>query len=85
MGEVDGAVKYVDPYGVPAEALLAEKRRQERIEDAGHVVVRWGAAEVERAPDAVIERILRASARAQQMYGAPAMRVDLRSARPMLT
>ncbi|NED94835.1 DUF559 domain-containing protein [Phytoactinopolyspora alkaliphila] len=76
VGEVDGEIKYLDPYRDASDTLLAEKRRQERIEDEDYVVVRWNGREVRREPDAVIERILRASMRAHRMYGAPLLRCD---------
>jgi hypothetical protein len=42
VGEVDGKLKYTDP--TDPEALWKEKRRQEGLEDAGLIVVRWGRA-----------------------------------------
>ena len=39
IGECDGAVKY-DIDAAPT-MLLAEKRRQERLEDLGYIVVPW--------------------------------------------
>ena len=44
VGEFDGAVKYtglVKPGEEPAQAILAEKRREQRLLDAGCFVVRW--------------------------------------------
>lgn len=38
IGEADGMIKYADVPG----ALVAEKRRQSRLERAGLIVVRWG-------------------------------------------
>ena len=59
IGEADGLLKYTD-----ATVLRAEKRRQERLERAGHVVVRWSWAEITTAPEAVAARILGAFSRA---------------------
>ena len=43
VGEVDGAVKYGSgPEGTGAAAIMAEKRREEAIRQAGFWVVRWG-------------------------------------------
>ncbi|WP_375482346.1 type IV toxin-antitoxin system AbiEi family antitoxin domain-containing protein [uncultured Jatrophihabitans sp.] len=41
VGEADGRGKYTDP-----QVLYDEKRRQERLEAAGLIVVRWGWAEL---------------------------------------
>ena len=77
MGEVDGRVKYVDPLHAHRDAVLVEeKRRQSRIEDAGFVVVRWTAAEAMHRPEAVLERIVRQSRLAAEMYGVPPVDLD---------
>ena len=47
VGEVDGKIKYDDQ---PESVLWREKRRQERLEDTGLVVVRWGRAELDVLP-----------------------------------
>ncbi len=62
IGEADGRVKYAsilddDP------TLWAEKLRQERLENAGFIVVRWTWSELFNNPDAVVARIRRAFAR----------------------
>jgi len=44
VGEVDGKVKY-EPAAEP-QALWNEKLRQERFEDTGLIVVRWGRAQL---------------------------------------
>lgn len=44
VGEVDGKVKYAGPAN--NEALWQEKLRQERLENAGLIVVRWGYADL---------------------------------------
>ena len=44
VGEFDGAVKYtgaLTPGAPPTETLLAEKRREQRLQDAGCMIVRW--------------------------------------------
>jgi hypothetical protein len=54
VGEADGRMKYTDRAD-----LVEEKLRQERLEDAGLVVVRWGWDDVRR-PAALARRIERA-------------------------
>lgn len=63
--EFDGRVKYADGHGSGgAAALIAEKRRQEAIEDAGWIVLRvmW---EDLRTPERLTERVLSAFHRAR--------------------
>lgn len=55
IGEADGAVKYLT-----ARDLWAEKLRQEDLEQAGFVVVRWTWADLARQPDRVVARIRQA-------------------------
>lgn len=43
-GEVDGRLKYRDH---PDAVFYTEKRRQERLEDTGLVMVRWGVADLD--------------------------------------
>ena len=78
-GEADGQVKYTNPYGPPERALVEEKARQLRLEEAGLVVVRWSGAEIQRDPDRVIDRIVRQSRIASALYGAPLLRLDGRA------
>lgn len=59
IGEADGALKYTSP-----ESLWAEKRRQEDLERAGFIIVRWSWAEMLHDPSTVIDRIESALARA---------------------
>jgi hypothetical protein len=61
IGEADGALKYTTP-----EALFAEKRREDRLREAGFEVVRYTWAEVLHHPDVVSARIRRAFARARR-------------------
>jgi len=45
VGECDGKVKYGDrlrPGEKPEDAVMREKRREERIREAGYWIVRWG-------------------------------------------
>ena len=42
VGEFDGRVKYTGPEREVADAVLAEKRREQAIRDVGWWVVRWG-------------------------------------------
>jgi len=58
LGEADGAAKYR-----ATSDLWKEKRRQEDLEQAGFIIVRWTWAEIAHEPQRVIERILRALAR----------------------
>lgn len=74
VGEVDGRVKYTQPWPAVEPSLLAEKLRQDAVEDADHVVVRWSGAEVEHDPDAVVARLRRGADRAGRVYGTPAWR-----------
>jgi hypothetical protein len=71
VGEVDGRIKYTEPYSKPDRVLADEKARQMRIEETGLVVVRWTAAEIVHHPDRVIDRIVRQSRVASEIYGVP--------------
>ncbi len=42
VGEFDGRVKYTGPAGEVADVVMAEKRREQAIRDAGFWFVRWG-------------------------------------------
>ena len=42
VGEFDGLVKYIGTKRDVADAVMAEKRREQAIRDAGWWVVRWG-------------------------------------------
>lgn len=59
VGEADGMAK----YDAGPAALRAEKRRQELLEDAGLIVVRWTWADL-WAFDPVVARLRAAFARA---------------------
>ena len=69
VGEADGAVKYASSADAGVAALVAEKRRQERLEDTGRVVVRWGYEDILRRPEVTASRIHAAFARAARMRG----------------
>jgi len=58
VGEADGRSKYVD-----RDILVAEKLRQENVEDPGTVVTRWGWADVFQSRQAWRRRLDRAFAR----------------------
>jgi very-short-patch-repair endonuclease len=60
VGEADGRLKYDD-----RDAIYQEKRRQERLEDLGLVVIRWGWTDVVRRPEGLAERIRVAHERGQ--------------------
>ncbi len=49
VGEVDGNLKYTTP-----DALVAERRRQRRVEACGLRVVRWEAGAIRRRPSSVM-------------------------------
>lgn len=55
VGEADGLSKYET-----RDVLTAEKYRQERLEELGLVVVRWGWADLNRHPRLLHDRISRA-------------------------
>ncbi len=59
IAEADGALKYT-----AVQALFDEKRREDRLREAGWEVVRYTWDEALRAPDVVVARVLRAFARA---------------------
>jgi hypothetical protein len=61
LGEADGALKYHD-----RSDLLAEKAREDRLRDAGWMVVRWTWAEIMSDPRMVAARILRARSRGER-------------------
>lgn len=64
-GEADGRLKYEN------DALWAEKQRQERLEEAGITVVRWGWQEATRGGGQVMAGRLRSAfARARQLQTA---------------
>lgn len=63
VGEADGRVKYSDEDEDDA-TLWVEKLRQERLEDAGFIVVRWTWKQLFNDPERVVARIRRAMARA---------------------
>ena len=53
IGEADGMVKYQT-----SDDLRNEKRRQERLERMGFLVVRWEDRDIRRAPAEVMARLL---------------------------
>ena len=65
VGEFDGAVKYTGTPAEVAQVVMAEKRREQAIRDAGWWVVRWEWADLAN-PSAVRERILQAFASASR-------------------
>jgi hypothetical protein len=74
VGEVDGKSKYASDHAV----LWEEKLRQERLEEAGLIVVRWGLAQLGDLPR-LIDRLCRAFARGERR-GADERRWIARSA-----
>ncbi len=70
IGECDGAVKYA--VDAAPTTLLAEKRRQERLENLGYVVVRWDHYDITQAGAETRQRILRAFARGDRLRREPA-------------
>ncbi|HVE98429.1 MAG TPA: type IV toxin-antitoxin system AbiEi family antitoxin domain-containing protein [Mycobacteriales bacterium] len=63
IGEADGLVKY---SGDNPTSLVTEKLRQERLEEAGFIVVRWTWWQLFNEPDRVVARIRRALQRAER-------------------
>jgi putative AbiEi antitoxin of type IV toxin-antitoxin system len=55
VGEADGRMKYGDP-----QALWDEKRREDRLREAGVQVVRWSFDDMKYRPKSVHQRILAA-------------------------
>jgi hypothetical protein len=60
-GEADGRDKYDD-----RDVLTAEKLRQERLENAGLVVVRWGWTDARNRPQLLRQRLVRAFERGRR-------------------
>ena len=70
--EVDGRVKYDNPRsGSAAAALWAEKRREDSIREAGWVVVRVVADDVNNRPGLLVGRVRTALQRAAAEHGRP--------------
>lgn len=66
LGEFDGIVKYSGRFGQTTQgALVAEKRREDRIRDEGWQVVRWTWDELAE-PAPLIARLERAFARGRR-------------------
>ena len=68
LWEYDGRGKYETlllPGQTPLDAVLAEKKREERITELGWVVIRIDAADL-RDPDRLVRRILAALVRSKQ-------------------
>lgn len=73
LWEYDGKGKYgalLNPGQSPVDAVLAEKRREERLTELGWIVIRIDAADL-RHPDRLIQRILSAVARSSQVGWLP--------------
>ncbi|MGQ0464056.1 MAG: type IV toxin-antitoxin system AbiEi family antitoxin domain-containing protein [Sporichthyaceae bacterium] len=67
--EVDGKVKYTDPWRDPAAVLLEEKLREERLREADWEVVRASWDQLTQHPRDVVNRVRAAFARAQRLAG----------------
>jgi hypothetical protein len=65
VAEADGALKYAT-----AKDLYAEKRREDRLRDAGYEVVRYSWDEALRHPEVVAARVVRAFERAARRTAA---------------
>ncbi|WP_149202127.1 hypothetical protein [Actinotalea subterranea] len=71
--EFDGFVKYSGALGSTApEAVFAEKRRQDALEEAGWMVLRVTWSDL-RDPDALVRRVRSACRRAAQRQGAESL------------
>lgn len=55
VGEFDGRMKYAGTYGDPAEVVMAEKAREQRLREAGWGVIRWTWAELSQ-PEVIRRR-----------------------------
>ncbi len=68
VGEADGRIKYAEDE----EFLLlwAEKQRQERLEEAGFIVVRWTWTQVFNEPERTVRRIRAALGRGARRQSA---------------
>lgn len=55
IGEADGRIKYGD-----ADAIIAEKEREQVLRDLGYQIVRWTGREITGQPQLVVGRIARA-------------------------
>jgi very-short-patch-repair endonuclease len=62
--EIDGKVKYTDPWRTPGDVLWEEKLREDLLRDAGFEVVRVTWKQLVTEPERVVARILAAFARA---------------------
>ena len=67
FGEADGLLKYTD-----REVLVREKRREDRLREAGFEVFRFTWAEALHRPDLLAENARRAFARALRLSRRPA-------------
>lgn len=54
IGEVDGRIKYSDPF-----AIVREKEREQVLRDFGYRIVRWLGKEIYLRPAEVLARIIR--------------------------
>lgn len=69
LGEYDGEAKYfdLDPDATPREVLMREKWREQRLRDAGWVVVRWGKREL--SSPALLGRMIRDAMDSARRHG----------------
>lgn len=65
--EVDGKIKYTDPWRDPKDVLIEEKLREERLREAGWEVVRVSWDQLAKNPRDVVNRVRAAFARAQRL------------------
>lgn len=65
--EVDGKIKYTDPWRDPTEVLVEEKLREERLREAGWEVVRVTWTQLTTSERTVVNRVRAAFARAQRV------------------
>lgn len=73
-GEFDGLMKYgrLNPYGSAdvGQAVVDEKRREDRIRESGRGMSRWVWADL-HSPAATCRRIREAMERSRRLYGPP--------------
>ena len=91
VGEADGLLKYDTDRGEPLaggadrlDALRAEKLRQERLEQLGLIVVRWGWKDIVDRPEHTVGRVRAALSRGAARGGASGPRADLPPHRPAI-
>lgn len=66
--EVDGQIKYSDPYGRAGDVVWKEKLREDGIRDSGYEVVRTNWRELTGNPSGLADKLYRAFGRARKSH-----------------